>query len=394
MNAFLFGVLVCFLCLPNEGTSQQTGLGFELQCYTGSIVATFTKEHINQLVPDVSQGVIHFNGHLENQACVAERSDVDNSYSLTLYPPYTECGTELSHDTGNYLYSNTIVFSSGTLMRQGLYTIKCDYDDKYNVTADISLKPVIRTLTVATANGEIGLEMNIYQRKDYHPKSRLGDRPLVIVGVPIYVSVDMMNVFGGSDVVTTLEACYATTSPEPELMENYHYLIVDRCVDAKDETVKIYANGEGTKARYSFQMFRWRNTAEYIYLHCEVYVCDTNAENCTGSGPQCKSSFDPASNRRKREVNSAPKGIISEGPIAIVKENPAKATFKEAVVEGLRNDQDLLWKYILAAVGGAVLLICICLVIYVIIRTKRLPKKKMKSVPVDLINKEKPLPNC
>ena len=65
------------------------------------------------------------------------------------------------------------------------------------------------------------------------------------------------------------KTCFATDTPELSEMDVFHYLISSMCVDPRDETVQIHSNGISDKARFSFNMFRFKDSYSYLYLHCE-----------------------------------------------------------------------------------------------------------------------------
>lgn len=39
-------------------------------------------------------------------------------------------------------------------------------------------------------------------------------------------------------------------------------------------------NGESPQGRFSVQMFRFAGNYDLVYLHCEVYLCDSVNEKC------------------------------------------------------------------------------------------------------------------
>lgn len=59
---------------------------------------------------------------------------------------------------------------------------------------------------------------------------------------------------------------------------------VFRCADPGDSTVNIQFNGEHREGRFRFQMFKWRWSAEDVYLHCEIDICNKTLERCAGYG--------------------------------------------------------------------------------------------------------------
>jgi len=71
---------------------------------------------------------------------------------------------------------------------------------------------------------------------------------------------------------------------------NYNFLqfflqffLFSRCVQPQDDSVVLLENGMGTNARFKFNMFKWRTKTSYIYMHCEVYLCDVDKEECSRS---------------------------------------------------------------------------------------------------------------
>ncbi|XP_011917194.1 PREDICTED: uromodulin isoform X2 [Cercocebus atys] len=63
------------------------------------------------------------------------------------------------------------------------------------------------------------------------------------------------------------------------------------CPQTKDSTVQVVENGESSQGRFSVQMFRFAGNYDLVYLHCEVYLCDTMNEKCkpTCSGTRFRS---------------------------------------------------------------------------------------------------------
>ncbi|XP_026898932.2 uromodulin isoform X3 [Acinonyx jubatus] len=64
-----------------------------------------------------------------------------------------------------------------------------------------------------------------------------------------------------------------------------------RCPRTKDSTIQVVENGESPQGRFSVQMFRFAGNYDLVYLHCEVYLCDTVNEKCkpTCSGTRFRS---------------------------------------------------------------------------------------------------------
>merc|ERR1711972_1265706 len=101
------------------------------------------------------------------------------------------------------------------------------------------------------------------------------------------------------NLVVTMDNCYATQTRDPsDITSAKHYLIKEKCA-ASDPTVDIYSNGETHKSRFKFQMFKWRWSADPIYLHCEVDICNKTSEQCAGSKTNCRGQ---GQERKRREL--------------------------------------------------------------------------------------------
>lgn len=53
-----------------------------------------------------------------------------------------------------------------------------------------------------------------------------------------------------------------------------------RCPNTLDTTIQVMENGESPQGRFSVQMFRFAGNYDLVYLHCEVYLCDSVNEEC------------------------------------------------------------------------------------------------------------------
>lgn len=53
-----------------------------------------------------------------------------------------------------------------------------------------------------------------------------------------------------------------------------------RCPNTLDTTIQVLENGESPQGRFSVQMFRFAGNYDLVYLHCEVYLCDSVNEEC------------------------------------------------------------------------------------------------------------------
>jgi len=386
-------------------------LTLKLECHPDKISIEIGDKFLMEHDMEVRYpGQLYFHG---NPDCSGVR--ISDGYQLTIPAPFDTCGTKLDHDTGNYVYNNEIVLGPAEgpgpddvidSLDLKKIPIQCSYDDRYVVSSDFGLKPYVKTIYFETGQGNISVEMNLYQREDYNPKSKLGARPMVLVGFPLYVSVKTDDIFGDPAITTVLEQCYASDQPSFKKMDSLlHYLVQGRCVSPDDSTVEIIKNGRSNEARFKFDMFRWRmRQTEFIYLHCEVRICNSSAEICTGQGDLCNSVDDFGSLeslRKKRETlifDSRESGITSVGPIAIGRISEG-ADGEPSVDTDLvvRKDKKYLNMYIYIAMGSMLLCCVLMLLGYIVVRRRRQVrgKQEIRSVTssTDSFNQNQ-LPIC
>jgi hypothetical protein len=135
-----------------------------------------------------------------------------------------------------------------------------------------------------------------------------GDNPTIRLNDPVYVDIAFTSNLGfadpGRDLVTSVKSCYATATPDHTAQAEYHSLISGMCVSPEDKSVEILENGNSENARFKFDMFKWRGLIAYIYLHCEVHLCNRTVETCHNDEKMCHSR----EQRRKR------RGIRLPGP--------------------------------------------------------------------------------
>merc|ERR1739838_807374 len=173
--------------------------------------------------------------------------------------------------------------------------------------------------------------------------------PMIVVGAYVYVQVELAHV-QGANLAVTLDRCFASQSGDPaDPVSTKHILIADRCVNSDDSTMQIKQNGESEKSQFKFQMFKWRYSADDVYLHCEVDICSTKNEVCIGDGDECKG--DSFFRRRRRSVGSRegvydPQSlssvghIVSQGPIKVTSEKEPSGS--EAQTDDYQDDLNLL----------------------------------------------------
>lgn len=261
-----------------------------LFCQPNKMFINITKSYLRKHNIEIKSNTqLYFRGH---EGCFAQEEN--NAYILSLFNPFTACGTSLDHTTEDYIYTNEVVLDR----RDGngatkLLEMRCVYEDKYIVSSG-PMTPTKNTLTFTTEYGEFETKMTLYENSRFDSMAKLDDRPSIQLGDPVYVSVSMFIPFNpeyNNDFTITIKSCFANNDPSHTLMDTYHYLISGMCASPDDKTVTIFQNGEEsqTEARFAFDMFKFRTGFDYFYVHCEVKLCNVTAEVCNGkaNGEKC-----------------------------------------------------------------------------------------------------------
>jgi hypothetical protein len=181
-----------------------------------------------------------------------------------------------------------------------LLDFKCIYQDEYtiDVADDIGIDQRNRQVKFATERGSFKISMSIYEDNTFAQDREYTSSPSIGIGTYVYAQVELEDV-EDSHLVVTMDDCYATQTRDPsDVTTAKHFLINNRCAN-NDPTVEIYSNGETHQSRFKFQMFKWRWSADPIFLHCEVDVCNKTSEVCTGRENNCAGKGEE---RQKRDL--------------------------------------------------------------------------------------------
>jgi hypothetical protein len=280
-------------------------------CGDHEIVITIDSGIVEELKLDLNEEFVYFGNFdnnpenkNENNNCHAE---LDNDkFKLKLQAPFSSCGTELLTDGGDdFTFSNTVVWNSevnNTNIDRELVLLdfKCIYQDEY--TTDFGDDPTGITnrnnIKFATASGSFKISMSIFEDNTFAQDKEYTESPSIGIGTYVYAQVELEEV-EDQHLVVTMDECFATQTRDPEDGSSVkHFLIQDRCAN-NDPTVEVYQNGLNHQSRFKFQMFKWRWSADPIYLHCEVDVCNKTSEVCTGTSSNCNGKGEE---RKKRDL--------------------------------------------------------------------------------------------
>ncbi|XP_066494028.1 uromodulin-like [Tiliqua scincoides] len=252
--------------------------------------------------------------HLKNHDCkVSEQAaDGETFWGAKLTGEnHTTCGSVIKVNGSHVSYTNVIESDredqGGVITRAILVHVNfsCIYAYKRVVGLLYPLKAMDTLVQFAVKEGDFTVTMALYESATYERAYR--HQPLVLL---MSDTLFVLLQIEGQDQVKyfflSVEDCWGTPTADP-YHSTKHPLIVKGCPQDKTLTF-LNAIGTSTVAKFSFQMFQFKNFTE-VFLHCQVRLCiPDNQEPCA---KQC-----PNNKKRKRELDSYRK-IVSYGPIQL-----------------------------------------------------------------------------
>lgn len=381
-------------------------------CGDNKITVSIDKGIVNELELEDDPSMVYFgqgisasnsadDGNLANE-CRAVESD-EGEYTLTLVQPFTGCGTKIIRQSmgEEYTFSNTVVWNSEinqTAESQSaninreliLLDFKCIYEDEFTMAApmggfddDRLAMPTMQTINFITEFGSFAVAMNIYQDSSFSKSKEYSQAPSIPIGSYVYVQVELESI-NSEELVVVLDNCFATQTRDPsDLSTSKHYLIKGRCVDDdSDPTVQIYSNGEAQKSRFKYQMFKWRWSADDVYLHCEIDICNKTSEQCTSTTTSGTCNGNSVT-RRKRDL--AHDGIYDNMDVGdnLLTKGPLRVVIEESLID-MQNleDEEMSTETTLIYLGItlAFVLIVLGVVVGTIIRKQKAQSSKLQEL--------------
>ncbi|XP_072798192.1 uromodulin isoform X1 [Vicugna pacos] len=201
------------------------------------------------------------------------------------------CGTVMTRNETHATYSNTLYLADEIIIRDVNIKINfaCSYPLDMKVSLKTSLQPVVSALNLSVGGtGMFTVRMALFQTPAYTQPYQ-GSSVTLSTEAFLYVGT-MLDGGDLSRFALLMTNCYATPSSNATDPLKY-FIIQDRCPRTEDSTVQVVENGESPQGRFSVQMFQFAGNYDLVYLHCEVYLCDTMKEKCkpTCSGTRFRS---------------------------------------------------------------------------------------------------------
>jgi len=317
----------------------------------------------------------------ENTACIP--IEEEDAYKFVIFAPFNSCFTKVEHETEDYVFSNQIYYNT-TRQATEVFKWRCIYEDKYTVSYEHAITPIKRTLSFTTEKGQFDVDMRVYADEQY--TSEISERTPIRLNTPVYVSLNLDRPFAFPEIVLTVKNCFATDQTDPSSeTANWYSLISGMCVQPNDPSIVLMENGVGNNARFKFNMFKWKTRTSYIYMHCEVYLCDSDKEECYNEDAVC-SGTDRV--RRNAELGPNDEEVVTEfkptfmskGPIIIdedIIESVGKAEINRLEIDFM-TDNEFLRLYIIVTICTVLAFVGILIgIIAVVIRRRAQQQKEL-----------------
>ncbi|XP_040314827.1 uromodulin isoform X1 [Herpailurus yagouaroundi] len=273
-------------CKQDSNITDLSHLERRLECGANDIKVSLSKCQLKSL------GFEKVFMYLRDSQCSGfiERGDRD---WISVVTPARDgpCGTVMTRNETHATYSNTLYLADEIIIRDLNININfaCSYPLDMKVSLKTSLQPMVSTLNISVGGtGMFTVRMALFQSPAYTQPYQ-GSSVTLATEAFLYVGT-MMDGGDLSRFALLMTNCYATPSSNATDPLRY-FIIQDRCPRTKDSTIQVVENGESPQGRFSVQMFRFAGNYDLVYLHCEVYLCDTVNEKCkpTCSGTRFRS---------------------------------------------------------------------------------------------------------
>ncbi|KAM5199153.1 uromodulin [Hipposideros larvatus] len=219
--------------------------------------------------------------YLRDSQCSAFAERGDRVWMSVVTPARDgPCGTAMTKNETHATYSNVLYLAKDIIIRDvdTHFNFECSYPLDMKVSLQTSLEPMVSGLNISMGGtGLFTVRMALFQSPAYR-RPYQGSSVTLSTEAFLYVGT-MMDGGDLSRFALLMTNCYATPSGIATDPLKY-FIIQDRCPRAEDSTIQVLENGESPQGRFSVQMFRFAGNHDLVYLHCEVYLCDTVNEKC------------------------------------------------------------------------------------------------------------------
>ncbi|XP_007516650.2 uromodulin [Erinaceus europaeus] len=262
-------------CKQDLNISDISLLERRLKCGVDNIKVSLSKCQLKSL------GFEKVFMYLRDSRCSGFPERGDRDWMSVVTPArHGPCGTVMTRNETHATYSNTLYLADEIIVRDRNIKINfaCSFPLDMKVSLQTSLQPMVSALNISVGGtGMFTVRMALFQSPAYLEPFQ---GPSVALSTEAFLYVGTM--LDGGDLsrfVLLMTNCYATPTDNATDILKY-FIIQDGCPRVEDSTIQVVENGESPQGRFSVQMFRFAGNYDLVYLHCEVYLCDTVTERC------------------------------------------------------------------------------------------------------------------
>uniref|UniRef100_A0A674EGM6 Zona pellucida sperm-binding protein 4 n=2 Tax=Salmo trutta TaxID=8032 RepID=A0A674EGM6_SALTR len=320
------------------------------RCYYGKAV-TVQCSRDGQFVVVVARDSTRPNLDLDSISLLGGQDDpckpVGTSTVFAVYQfPVTACGTTLMEDSGYVVYENSMTSSyevgigpRGSITRDSHFELL--FQCKYSGTAVEALVVEVNTVAppapvavpgpisvaLRLASGQCYIKGCVEDVEAYTSYYSETDYPVVkVLKEPVYVEVYIQR-RTDSNLVLTLEHCWATSTPSPLSLPKWD-LLVDGCPSQDDRYMTSVIPVDGSSGvvfpthykRFVVKMFTFVDAhtlaplKDRVFIHCSTEVCYATGNH------SCQQSC----NRQRRDVKSldGETTVVSSGELILTQPEP------------------------------------------------------------------------
>ena len=196
----------------------------------------------------------------------------------------SDCGMEKEVTDGKITYKNAISGSigidNGVITRKRTTFIQFECSFATDIRASVGIGEIAREnheIILAGKESTLDVSMALYSSSDY--STLAGSDFKLKVPAEAYIGIEAVL---PSDYNVKLEKCWATPTDDPIDVVAYTMIDGGCVVDSEVDYVDVITSGLTDKARFSFHSFIFGDDPQAkVYVHCDVYICDSVTEDCT-----------------------------------------------------------------------------------------------------------------
>uniref|UniRef100_A0A3B4DKV2 ZP domain-containing protein n=1 Tax=Pygocentrus nattereri TaxID=42514 RepID=A0A3B4DKV2_PYGNA len=296
-------------CFCNESHSQTGDESYDSRETCESSSGTMSLSRCQLFEAGFPANILHLsdpscNGTLQNGRLVFHFDNDDHI-----------CGTNLTANGTHFVYENSIQgvadSAGGPINRKKQLELhfSCIYQLSQTLTMDMEFNPLqsIVHKTLPDGQGMYQVSMIPFQDAAFsHPYNGSED---IVVDQRIYVEVIVKGV-DSRQISTVIDACWVTPVNDQNFAVRWD-LIINKCPNPDDNTVKVLQNGVSTTSRFSFKMLAFNDNYSKVFLHCAIHLCLLQGNNCAAN---CSPGHQ---DRAGRSVDIHDRSSISVGPFIL-----------------------------------------------------------------------------